>query len=811
MRATLSRTIVLGVALIFWSVASAFAQLSADQSAEYNSWLALAVTAEAVIDNPNSTTATLQATRAQIVSFRDGFSGIGTENLSRINTLQGQLTALGAEPEHGEEAAEVADLRARLLSELDTLRVPVILAEESRNRASGLVQEIDNLLNNRLRSRLVRRDPTAFSLSNIAAAADDIGRTGFITQETLSLLKMAEVRGELRRRAPGLLALFAVSVYLMVRGLRLAGYVGARLREISSRGDMLWVGIEKILRVGLPFLGLLLLTETLSATGIFGIQTMVVLEMIPRWGVIVIGFCWIAYHVFSRRDGNALFDVTAARSTEVMALAAVSAIMVMARQFLEIYEQVEIVRQSTMSVLSFPIVTLQALLLFRLQKISIAGLRTGDTPTSETADSLPVLRRTMVGVLLLCVVAGAFGYMELSGGVVFALSWSTALIGVLLILQRMVTQFWAYVLRDQEGNRDQLLTAVGTIVLWAASMPVFAVIWGARPTQLSELWAQFLVGIQIGETRVSPTVFVTLLVIFALGVAGTRLTQAMLANKLLPKTRIDAGGQAAIVSGVGYVGYIVSAIISVTGAGLDLSSLAIVAGALSVGIGFGLQTIVSNFVSGVILLIERPVSKGDWISVGGQMGYVRDISVRSTRIETFDRTDVIVPNSDLISGTVVNYTRGNTIGRVVVPVGVAYGTETRMVEKVLLEIANAHPMVLANPAPAAVFQGFGADSLDFEIRAILRDVNWMLTVKSDINHEISRRFVELGIEIPFAQRDVWLRNPDVLAGNVAPPSSGPPASDHSGRHQDSYRETADFTNTDEGSAEDAPDAPDAPR
>jgi small-conductance mechanosensitive channel len=479
----------------------------------------------------------------------------------------------------------------------------------------------------------------------------------------------------------------------------------------------------------------------------------------------------LADWLFPREDEDPLIPISVERRRAARADIYTLSLVVVLRSILDTLLSFGTISDVTEPVLNFPLTVLAGVFLFRIGQVlrSASQVVVDDDGERKVTTFSRIMRLIGLAAVILAVVGplmAAIGYGQAGDALVEPAILSLSVLGIVIVLQRFLADVYGWITGQGVAAREALVPVlVGFIVLLSAT-PVLALIWGARIADLTELWSAFSKGFAVGDSRVSPSDFITFVVIFVGGYMITRLLQGALRNNVLPKTQIDKGGQNAIVSGIGYVGIFVAALMAITGAGIDLSSLAIVAGALSVGIGFGLQNIVSNFVSGIILLIERPISEGDWIEVGGKHGYVRAISVRSTRIETFDRTDVIVPNADLVSGTVTNYTRGNTIGRLIMNVGVAYGTDTKKVEGILREIAEAQPMVLANPAPFILFSGFGSDSLDFEIRMILRDVNWSLTVKNDVNHQILARFVEEGIEMPFAQRDIWIKNPEALVGDT---------------------------------------------
>jgi potassium-dependent mechanosensitive channel len=263
----------------------------------------------------------------------------------------------------------------------------------------------------------------------------------------------------------------------------------------------------------------------------------------------------------------------------------------------------------------------------------------------------------------------------------------------------------------------------------------------------------------LGGISLSPANMLAALAVLLVGMLAVRAGRRWLETRFLPHTGLDAGLQNSIAALSGYTALVAVVALALGALGIDLQKIALIAGALSVGIGFGLQAVVSNFICGIILLAERPIRVGDWVVVKNEEGRVRRISVRATVIETFDRATVIVPNQDFITGAVKN----GTTGRVAVKVRVASESDADEVRTILLACGAQHPQVLAVPPPAVYLMGFGDIGIDFELRCLIANVEQSLAVRTELGMEILRRFRDAGVKIPSP------------AYNARPPGPPPPA------------------------------------
>lgn len=296
------------------------------------------------------------------------------------------------------------------------------------------------------------------------------------------------------------------------------------------------------------------------------------------------------------------------------------------------------------------------------------------------------------------------------------------------------------------------------LFVWVVFLAILLQIWGLSETDVRLIIDSFYHGFNIGTFTIVPSKIILAVVMFTILILLTRIMRGY----FLRHTKIvrDTSSRFALSTILGYIGVVASVVISLLVAGVDFTGIAIIAGALSVGIGFGLQNIVNNFLSGLILLVERPIKIGDRIVVGNTEGYVRQISIRSTRIRTQDRTDVIVPNSELIASQVTNLMFHDKFLRVIVPVGVAYGSDTELVRKVLLEVAEKNENVLQIEGHKAkvLFRSFGDSSLLFELWCVISDANRINDVPSELHFAIDDAFRAHNIEIAFPQQDIYIKS-----------------------------------------------------
>jgi len=428
----------------------------------------------------------------------------------------------------------------------------------------------------------------------------------------------------------------------------------------------------------------------------------------------------------------------------------------------------------------------------------VALLRTplGTASTSAPPRLFKLVRTIVWAIVGAIVVSALAGYLPLARFLAQQLVVTGSILALIYLLLLWVDGFaqglsddgavvggWLKRSAALEGaRREQLALPISLFLKFAVlvlSVPLIMLQWGYTGPDIREWYWQLFFGLRIGNTDVTFGALLASILVFGVGYAAARLFQGWLDARVLLPAGISGGVRNSIRTGIGYVGIVIAALMAFSYAGFSLSNIAIIAGALSVGIGFGLQNLVNNFVSGLILLAERPIRVGDMVVVGGEEGYVRKISVRSTELETFDGAHVLVPNSYFVAEKVKNWTFRNNIRRIAIPIGVAYGSDARQVQAVLLKVAADNPDILKTPGPAVTLDEFAPASVNFTLYAFIADITKTGSVRTELAMAILAAFAQAGIVIPFGQTDVTIRKMDWLRDIVAEYAS-PATAQHSG-------------------------------
>ncbi len=377
-------------------------------------------------------------------------------------------------------------------------------------------------------------------------------------------------------------------------------------------------------------------------------------------------------------------------------------------------------------------------------------------------------QRALVGLLALALLGQILGY-NWASAMLARMTFKTVYVSFFLLAGYRVARSFVVLalfsdksarLKSVKGHEIEIMASVnrllgyGFVLLW---IYLVAVVWGVGSSFLSGLSALWGAGFEVGASRVTVgLIFGSILAIY-LSVRISRFTVYMLDEEIYPRRNVEKGLQSAINQGLRYAIVFIGFVVSLFILGVRLQSLAIVAGALGVGIGFGLQNVVNHFVAGLIMLVERPVKVGDNVVVGGEWCVVKRVGIRATLMETWDESEFIVPNGDLLWSNLTNWTYSHGRNRIHISVGVEYGSDPEKVIEILEAVGAEHPEILTDPAPSALFTGFGDSSLDFELRCFLPSINRRLSVASELRVAIYNALNEAGIGIPFPQRDIWIK------------------------------------------------------
>lgn len=735
--------------------------------------------------------------REQVRAIRLDVDNAAAPLRTRSAELQADLDRLGAPPEDGStELPEIAARRAILKNEYDQIDAVLRQSELNIIEASRLLTDISTRRSRAFYQRVLERDRPPFTANSIEAAYEaaekdrvtflgkyNVWRASFETDTDFGRSIVAIILGLLAT----IVLLWPLPLWVDQSILRqFNSYEPTQARRVTL------AALRVVTRAVPAFIAATILYQIAAANGIvteessrlFGsillaLATIFVVEDVSNAVFAPLEPKWRLIPLESQRARGVRFLLVSI--VIVFSLNAVST---------RVFEWLNSSRE-VVTLFSAFIAVLGGIMMFILVRPQLWQL----SEASNAEMSLETRKfwrwvRNLTGIAAgLSIFAVLVGYIALGRFVLtriyflsflFTAAWfGRALLG------ELAERVGAGLSKSDDGNDQSTqleqreyqrllvfwLSLLIDIVVLVAIVPLALLIVGVAWADMKTWVFDALFGIEIGGFTISlAKIFSAFAAVFIIMVI-TRFIQRTTDARIFAPARMESGLRNTFRTLIGYVGLVIGIMVGIGTLGFPLANLAIVAGALSLGIGFGLQSIVNNFVSGLILLFERPIKVGDWIITSAGEGLVKRISVRSTEIETFDWASVIVPNSELISSPVTNWTHKNRYTRLTVPVGVSYESDPEQVAAILLKVAKENRRTLSYPAPVIYFSNYGDSSLDFEVRIFINNVDDRIPVQNELRYAIFKALKEEGIEIPFPQRDLHVRTlvPGmVMAGEATP-------------------------------------------
>ncbi|CAN7555675.1 DUF3772 domain-containing protein [Phenylobacterium sp. LjRoot219] len=724
--------------------------------------------------NKSADDAALRAQAAAIEPIQADLADALSTLTPRLQNTRERLDELGPAPAAGQppEAPDVAEARARLLKQQSSL-------EGNSKRARLLAVEAGQLseqLNQRLRRNFSERlwehsrsvfDPTLWG-DFAAKLPDDLRRA--------SDAVIGQTPQPAAATAPGATQLWsavlaALGLFLLVPARIILGRLGRRwsVAYVPSSGLRksalaLWQTLVGALTP--LFAGLLLysaLTSVVRLTpAIDGLARALIAAVFYAATIDALGRSLLA----PGRPSWRLAPVSDAFAARVAALPAIIGVAVGLAMFMA--------RASVLLDVSLPAseasrclgVLLQILAVGSALALARSGAAKQDEADDEGPSRLPWVLAAVIAWLALCaaLIAVVTGYVALASFIMGELVWIATVLACLVLLMRFVDDLCdalfasrtglGRVIAAATGLSDHALEQIGVLLSGVLRLGLMVFGWmaivapfGASAQEVFTRATSTEMAFKLGQLSISPGLIFGGVVVFAAGMVITRIVRSWMETTYLPKTRIDVGLQTSITAALTYLGALIALLTTCAYLGLSLSKIALFASALSVGIGFGLQAVIGNFVSGLILLAERPLKVGDRIAIGDQEGDVRKINIRATEIEMGDRSKLIVPNSDLISKVVRNVTHGGALGQVKFVLRVANDADAAEVRKLILDQIAANPGVLRDPPPSVYLTNVSDGALDFTVVAAISSARQATGIKSDLLFALVAQLKARGVKL----------------------------------------------------------------